>query len=151
MNAYKKTREKHGGARPCCVVCGEVTVSYTHLAVYKRQICTQGKRKGRRISPRVPRWYRSIDPDGSIKDGTYGRRTSGYRTPMEDSEQTDSGFLVYGRELCDRDSNTRNNKPDPARDHLYERCRLCYDQTSFRTMLILSRPANRRECMGRCV
>ena len=23
MNAYKKTREKHGGARPCCVVCGE--------------------------------------------------------------------------------------------------------------------------------
>ena len=24
MNAYKKTREKHGGARPCCVVCGEV-------------------------------------------------------------------------------------------------------------------------------
>lgn len=55
---------------------------------------------------RVPRWYRSIDPDGSIKDGTYGRRTSGYRTPMEDSEQTDSGFLVYGRELCNRDGNT---------------------------------------------
>ena len=24
MNAYKKTREKHGGDRPCCVVCGEV-------------------------------------------------------------------------------------------------------------------------------
>lgn len=23
MNAYKKTREKHGGDRPCCVVCGE--------------------------------------------------------------------------------------------------------------------------------
>ena len=23
MNAYKKTREKHGGERPCCVVCGE--------------------------------------------------------------------------------------------------------------------------------
>lgn len=24
MNAYKKTREKHGGDRPRCVVCGEV-------------------------------------------------------------------------------------------------------------------------------
>ena len=23
MNAYKKTREKHGGDRPRCVVCGE--------------------------------------------------------------------------------------------------------------------------------
>lgn len=86
---------------------------------------------------------------GGIKDGTYGRRTSGYRTPMEDSEQTDSGFLVYGRELCDRDGNTRNNKPDPAWDHVYERCRLFYDQTSFRTMLILSRSTDRRECMGK--
>lgn len=24
MNAYKKTREKHGGDHPRCVVCGEV-------------------------------------------------------------------------------------------------------------------------------
>ena len=105
--------------------------------------------KSRRISPRVPRWYWSIDPDGRLKDGTYGRRTSGYRTPMENSEQTDSGFLVYRRELCDRDGNTWNNKPDSAWDHVYERCKLFYDQTSFWTMSVLSRSADRRECMGK--
>ena len=41
-----------------------------------------------------------------------------------------------------------NNKPDPAWDHVYERCRLFYDQTSFRTMLILSRSTDRRELHG---
>ncbi len=40
-----------------------------------------------------------IDPDGSIKDGTYGRRTSGYRTPMEDSEKRIQDFW-YTVENC---------------------------------------------------
>ena len=52
MNAYKKTREKHGGDRPRCVVCGEAMDPEDDETEWSRTK-TLRETLGRRLSARL--------------------------------------------------------------------------------------------------